>query len=328
MISAFLLVSFVIGSVGAWIMAKFGKKMGMIDQPGERSSHRVPVPKGGGIGILVAFILCSFMWDIPWSFWIPACIVSLTSLLADCRDLSFKIRLAVQAGSAAIFIVLAMSRIFPFDKPGGTPVLIFAIGVLFISATANIYNFMDGIDGIAGVSGAIAFTFLGIFGLAEGRPFSWSMLAFGIAAACLGFLPLNIPKARVFMGDVGSVLLGFIFASFIVWFSRSVLDVLVLASILFPFYADEFNTGFVRIKDGEKLTKAHRRHIYQILANQRGLPHSRVTLYYGIIQILAGILIWIMMRQGLLAITVLLFILSGVSFMGGLSIRRHWEATR
>jgi len=161
--------------------------------------------------------------------------------------------------------------------------------------------------------------------LFEGKDTAWVATAFFVAAACLGFLPLNFPRTKVFMGDVGSILLGFLFASWVLLFSRSLLEFVVLTSFLFPFYVDELSTLIVRIKDGDRLTKAHRRHIYQILVNQAGLSHAVVTVFYGFIQIVVTILAWMAMREGLILLVCFLIFLSGLFFFGGMYIRRRWE---
>ena len=75
------------------------------------------------------------------------------------------------------------------------------------------------------------------------------------------------------MGAVGSILLGFVFAGMVIWLSRSLFDFIVLAAFLFPFYADELTTMIVRLKDGDRLTRPHRKHLYQLLANEMGIPH-------------------------------------------------------
>ncbi len=321
----FCIISVLLGALGAWIIGRFGRKLGLVDNPNERSSHSDPMPKGGGIGILIVFVLGALWWHIPWSLWIPACIVSLVSLLGDYREISFKIRLAAQVGSAAVFSGSIFFGISVSEVSLWISVLLFVFGVLYITATANYFNFMDGINGIAGLTGTIAFSCLGLFGLSEGKDIAWVITAFGIAAACLGFLPLNFPRAKVFMGDVGSVLLGFLFASWVLWFSQSFFEFVVLTSFLFPFYVDELSTLIVRIRDGDRLTKAHRRHIYQILVNQAGLSHAVVTVFYGLIQIVVGILAWQAMREGLVFIVGLLTFLSGLFFIGGMFIRRRWE---
>lgn len=320
-----LVISFAIGLVGSFLVANRGFDWGLVDSPTKRSSHRIPVPKGGGIGILVVFFVGALWWHIPWTLWIPACIVSLFSLLGDYREISFKIRLAAQIVSAAIFSGSIFSGISGSEVSLWISVLLLVFGVLYITATANYFNFMDGINGIAGLTGTIAFSCLGLFGLFAGKDIAWVVVAFGIAAACLGFLPLNFPRAKVFMGDVGSVLLGFLFASWALWFSRSLLEFVVLTSFLFPFYVDELSTLIVRIKDGDRLTKAHRRHIYQILVNQGGHSHAIVTVFYGLIQILVAFLAWMAMREGLILLVGIFMFLSGLFFLGGMYIRRRWE---
>jgi Fuc2NAc and GlcNAc transferase len=118
----------------------------------------------------------------------------------------------------------------------------------------------------------------------------------------MGFLPFNVPKAKVFMGDVGSVLLGFVFAGMVVYLSNDVLDFICLSSFLFPFYADEFITMMVRLKDGENLTKAHRRHLDQLLANEGNIPHWKVSFGYGLFQFLIGISIIMLKDMGLIMV--------------------------
>jgi Fuc2NAc and GlcNAc transferase len=321
-----LAISFVIGLVGSFLVTKRGHDWGLVDSPTERSSHRIPIPKGGGIGILVVFIIGALWWKIPWTLWIPVSIVSLVSLLTDYRDVTYKIRLAVQVSAAAIFSATIIFGRSVSREPFWISVLLLAFGISYITATANYYNFMDGINGIAGLTGLAAFACLGLFGLLEGKDTAWVVLAFGIAAACAGFLPLNFPHAKVFMGDVGSILLGFLFASWVLWFSRSLLEFVVLTSFLFPFYVDELSTLMVRIKDRDRLTKAHRRHIYQILANQAGLRHEIVTIIYGFIQIVVAMLAWMAMSKGLFVLIGLLVFLAVLFFLGGMHIRRRWEA--
>ena len=120
---------------------------------------------------------------------------------------------------------------------------------LYVVGTANYYNFMDGIDGIAGITGIVAFGLIALFGALSGANESLFILAGCMGLACLGFLPFNMPKARVFMGDVGSVLLGFVYAGLVVGLSHSLNDFVVLCAFLFPFYTDELTTLYVRIKD-------------------------------------------------------------------------------
>ena len=179
---------------------------------------------------------------------------------------------------------------------------------LFIVGTANYYNFMDGIDGIAGITGVIGFGLLTFYSYSFTENSSISVLSLCLSLCCLGFLPFNFPRARVFMGDAGSILLGFIFAAIVILLSRSVTDFICLSSFLFPFYADEITTEFRRLRDGEKIWIAHRKHFYQLLANEYAIPHWKISLGYGIGQLLVGISILYFIDSGLLAVLSIFFL--------------------
>ena len=146
-------------------------------------------------------------------------------------------------------------------------------------------------NGIAVITGTVAFSLLAFYAQAHAGNTNLSILAAAVAASCIGFLPLNIPKARVFMGDVGSILLGFVFAAICLVLTKSATDFLVLCGFLSTFYADTLTTLFIRKRDGEKLSQAHRRHLYQLLANQLNIPHWKVSICYCLVQAVVGILL-------------------------------------
>ena len=160
---------------------------------------------------------------------------------------------------------------------------------VYIVGTSNFYNFMDGINGIAGITGIIGFGLTAFYDSNFGNSSHLSTLAICVSLSCMGFLPFNVPKARVFMGDVGSILLGFVFSGMVIYLSNDVLDFICLSSFLFPFYADELTTMMVRLKDGENLIKAHRRHLYQLLANECKIPHWKISAGYGLFQLVIGL---------------------------------------
>ena len=165
--------------------------------------------------------------------------------------------------------------------------------------TANIYKFMDGINGIAAITGIVGFGLLSLFSLIAGHDSSYGVLSVCIAISCIGFLPFNMPKAKVFMGDVGSILLGFSFAAIVVILSKSILDFACLAGFLFPFYADELTTMAARIKDGENLFKPHRRHLYQLLANEKRIAHWKISIGYGFVQLVVGVTVLMLRPFGI-----------------------------
>ena len=145
----------------------------------------------------------------------------------------------------------------------------------------------------------------------------FAILAVSMTFSCLGFLPFNMPKARVFMGDGGSILLGFVFAGIIVWLSRNFMDLTCMASFLFLFYADAFTTMWVRLLNREKLTTPHKRHLYQLLANEFHIPHWKVTMLYGLVQLVIGLSVIFVRHDGpaiLLLLTFYFIVFALISF--------------
>ena len=294
--------SLTISAIGAWAIAHHGSKIGVLDRPDHRSSHHKTTPKGGGIGIVASFVLAAIFLKIPLSLWIPSALLSLVSFYGDKSDIPPAIRLLFQF--MASFIVLL--GIFSYThKTPAAYLLLFPLSV-FLVGTANYYNFMDGINGIAGITGALAFGFLSCYAFIFGHPTAYMVLSVCISLACLGFLPYNIPDARVFMGDVGSIFLGFLFASIVALFTHSLADFICLISFLFPFYTDELTTLAVRVRDGDKLTRPHRKHVYQLLANELNIAHWKVSAGYGALQIMVSVAALSLRPHGIIPLILLL----------------------
>jgi UDP-N-acetylmuramyl pentapeptide phosphotransferase/UDP-N-acetylglucosamine-1-phosphate transferase len=320
-------VSILPGTIGACAVALLGAKLGLIDSPNQRSSHKKKTPKGGGIGILAAFFLLSFLLDIPVMVWIPVLSVSLISFLfGDIMEISAKKRLLLQF--IAAFMLLKsidlgryfenLQIIFPAIPVNMWLIVCSIFFAIYIVGSANFFNFMDGINGIAGVTGIIAFFLLAFISFKNQDTISF-FLPLGIGLSCLGFLPFNFPKAFIFMGDVGSVLLGFLFACLVVMLSRTLTDFICYAGFLFPFYADELITMFERIKNGQALTEAHRCHLYQVLVNEKHIAHWKVTAGYGIVQLIISLILVGIKPLGILAV---LLVLLGSFFL--FFILNHW----
>jgi len=297
------IICLVLGGTGAWIIVKWGFKLSLFDKPNLRSSHKTVTPKGGGIGILAAFIVCSIAVSMPKSFWIPAVFISLFSFWGDRSEITPKIRLLFQFAAGIILLI----GIIMEKQNGIASYTLMPLLAIFVVATANFYNFMDGINGIAGITGVIGFGMIAFYALNFENNSHLSTLAICMSISCMGFLPFNVPKASVFMGDVGSILLGFVFSGMVVYVSDDVLDIICLSSFLFPFYTDELTTMMVRLKDGENLTKAHRRHLYQLLANECEIPHWKVSGAYGLLQLLIGTSILLLKNMGLITVISVLF---------------------
>jgi Fuc2NAc and GlcNAc transferase len=202
-------------------------------------------------------------------------------------------------------------------------VLIFVVAAIYIIGTANIYNFMDGINGIAAITGIVGFGLLAFFAFNISGDRAVGVLSLGIVCACLGFLPFNFPKAKIFMGDVGSIVLGFTFSGLVLWLSRTAADLICLSAFIFPFYADEATTMCIRIKNRENLLMPHRSHLYQILANELKFPHWKVTLGYGFIQFLIGISILFVRKYGSMAIVSTLLVYFGIFVIFSFKVRQR-----
>jgi Fuc2NAc and GlcNAc transferase len=297
-VTSLYISSFILGFVGAWIIGHFGIRLGLIDFPNERSSHIAPTPKGGGVGIFAAFLLSSIHIGLPITLWLPISGLSILALLEDKVDLSPKFRLCAQLCLMACLII----GVGHLPSSSLLYLILALFWTVFIVGAANFYNFMDGINGIAGITGLIGFGLLAVYVHINKVQIVLFPLAVSTSLACLGFLPLNMPKAKVFMGDIGSMLLGSGFGCFVYLASDTLLDFICMASFLLPFYVDELTTMFVRLKNGERLTQAHRSHIYQLLANEKGIPHWQVSLGFGLLQLIVGLNILLAKSYGMIAV--------------------------
>lgn len=270
-----------IGSIAASRFAlHWLTERGIFDQPNQRSSHAVPVPRGGGIGF-VAVILLVFAATLGSSIAVPvlvlvgALLVATVSFADDVRPLPFPWRLAVQ--SFAVFLALAA---IPGDATiiaDGLPVwldrLIAGFAWLWF---INLFNFMDGTDGLAAVEAIVIAAGVFLLGLAIVAIDPLALPSVAIAAAAVGFLILNWHPARVFMGDVGSVTLGFVLGWLLI--ELAVAGQLAAALILPMFFlVDATSTLAVRIVRRQPLATAHRDHAYQA-AVDRSLGHGLVAL--------------------------------------------------
>jgi Fuc2NAc and GlcNAc transferase len=315
-----VLLSVLFAAAGAFLVARCGARFGLTDRPNERSSHRVVMPKGGGIGILFAMILAGIVLGLDLGVILAAAGISVLSLFGDKTEIPPKVRLPLQ-------FLFAGVALWSFDlqllNSNGVFLLLLPVSLFFIVGTANFYNFMDGINGIAGITGVVAFGLLALFGHLHGAAEGMVVLPLCLAAACVGFLPFNMPRARVFMGDVGSVLLGFMFALLVIFQAGTLKDLLIMGIFLLPFYVDELTTMFLRLRTGENLLHAHRKHFYQLLANERGIPHWKVSIGYGAVQLVMGLVAITFHRFG----TGVSFALFGAFFLILSLTRFHFQGS-
>lgn len=281
-----LFFSFLAGLLSSWGIAQFKDKIGLIDIPSSRSSHSVVIPKGAGMGTLAAFLTASLSLPLPLWLWIPATCISLVSLFGGDRHLlSVNARLFVQFGCSFFFLLFLLN-----PTQGSIHLFLLAVPLsVFIVGTSNLYNFMDGIDGIAGITSVVGFCLLWFYiGWIEADPV-YGDLCLVLIFSCLGFLCFNLPQAKVFLGDVGSVFLGFLFSCLVVGAAERVTDFMVMTGFIAPFYFDELVTMKVRIQQGDSLIVPHRKHVYQLLANELGISHWKISTGYGFFQMIIGL---------------------------------------
>jgi len=254
--------------------------MGFSDNPCQRSSHKITTPKGGGVGIGITIVAAFLFAGIKPVIAATTAGFIVVGIASDKKEISSHARLAVQ---------LLLSAILLYSLKPAPSIFLFIVWVFFLTGSANLYNFMDGIDGIAGVSGVIGFFLFLIFHGRKGVHDGYEFIALAGLFSCAGFLSFNFPKARVFMGDAGSLVLGFVFAVLIHRFSSTYQDFVLLCSFQLPFYMDEISTMGLRLLRRENVLKPHRTHLYQLLANECSIEHWKVSLLYGAVQLFLGL---------------------------------------
>lgn len=310
------------------------RRRNLLDIPNERSSHKIPTPRGGGWGLVIGAILASLV-ILPFtealsghSFWVIGLAVAIaTGVILSWRDdlggLPVRVRLLAQSAAVTCSLAALFWTGAPYLQPDvdfglsrslllmiGMPILL--IGYIWF---VNLYNFMDGIDGISAIETIAVLT--GIVGIAVADGSSSPVLVVFpliFAGAALGFLVWNWHPAKVFLGDVGSIPLGIAVGFFLLTFAAY--GYLFSAMILPLYYiADATFTLFLRFRRGEKVWEAHRSHWYQraalmvghkktaliILAGNAGLV---VLAYLALdypVPAFAGALGWTLLLLGLLS---------------------------
>ena len=266
------------------LFSKVGKELQ--DVPNERSLHDAPIPRIGGIGIMAGVLTAWALMLMSLTWWVVLPLLSLiaVSLLDDRRGLPVRQRLLVHVIAAAVLI---------FGSGMAAQSILLALMVLpCVVWMTNLYNFMDGSDGLAGGMTFFGFTVYGLAALMHGDD-TMAMLNFSIAAAALGFLYYNLYPAQVFMGDAGSIPLGFLAAAMGLWgWEQGHWPGWFPLLVFSPFVADATVTLLKRAVHGAKITEAHREHYYQRLV-QIGWGHRNVALFaYALMFVAGGSAIW------------------------------------
>ncbi|HEX4942808.1 MAG TPA: glycosyltransferase family 4 protein [Usitatibacteraceae bacterium] len=247
----------------------------IVDHPGDRSLHATPTPRIGGIGLMLGAMPVVFYFGAPDVRWIAgaAVVLAVVSFIDDVKSLPVAIRLPCHLAAAA----LAVGVTWPGVGIGSAAsVAIAAAALLAIAWMTNLFNFMDGADGLAGGMALIGFGALAVAAL-RGGDAALAYAALALSASAAGFLVFNIPPARVFMGDAGSVPLGFL-AGALGWLGavRGVWPWWFPVLVFSPFIVDATVTLARRVAKGEPFLRAHRSHYYQRLV-LGGWSHRRLA---------------------------------------------------
>ena len=277
-------------ALSAWLTRRFidpGSRFHVLDHPNERSLHSDPVPRSGGVALLLALAAtvaaAALLIGIPPLMgWIAAGALGLgiVSHLEDRYGIKRRHRLLAHLGAAVLLLGAGLTpdtlelggRAWPLSCW-----LAFGLTLLYGVWMINLYNFMDGMDGFAGGMAVIGFAALAWAGWLAGAP-QFALVSVLIAAAAGGFLLWNFPPARIFMGDAGSTALGFLAAALSLWAAQERILPLWCSLLIFsPFIVDASVTLVRRLLQGERVWQAHRSHYYQRLV-QAGWGHRRTVL--------------------------------------------------
>lgn len=311
------LISFTLAALAVRMLVGNRFLMRVVDLPNERSLHDVPTPRTGGVGLLLAAGAAWLMlsgWELTALLVIAVSLAAL-SLADDIKSLPVSVRFVAQSIAALVFLIVY----------GSAHWLVLPVLLLAIVWMTNLYNFMDGSDGLAGGMTAIGFgTYAVAAGLAGAGDLA--LLSASIAAAAAGFLIWNFPPARIFMGDSGSIPLGFLAAAIgIIGWQRAVWPWWFPALVFSPFIVDATATLLARFLRGEKLHQAHKTHYYQRV-NRMGLGHRGTALCEYVLMLAVASSALMSRHIGPVGVSLLLLAWAAIYAALMYTIDKRWKA--
>jgi UDP-N-acetylmuramyl pentapeptide phosphotransferase/UDP-N-acetylglucosamine-1-phosphate transferase len=284
------LLSFVVTFSFIFWLIKYSN-IKILDHPNHRSLHTESVHRTGGIGLISGILAGGVVLPaiLPWSVWTGISVLALVSIIDDILSLPVWSRLLVHC---AVAILVSVAMLFEDHSW-----LIVSIAALFILWMTNLYNFMDGSDGLAGGMTLFGFGFYGLAAL-FGESEIFAMINFSISSAAIAFLFFNFYPARVFMGDAGSIPLGFLAAVLgILGWIDSLWPAWFPLLVFSPFIVDASVTLIKRCLHGKRIWQAHREHYYQQLVKD-GLGHrSTALLWYALMLSVGASAVWVVQQE-------------------------------
>lgn len=296
-------IAFVISFLMTPLVIKLANHVGAIDDPkDDRRVHKVPIPRLGGLAMYIAFFVTMFVFtDYPMDkslgLFIGATILVFVGMVDDINPLSAKVKFALQVVAACILVAYGF-RINGISNYFGNPAdyifldwLSYPITVLWIVGITNTMNLIDGLDGLAAGISAISATTMAYIALLNGRG-EVALLTLILAASCFGFLPFNFNPARIFMGDTGSMFLGFTLSAISIDGAlKGATALTVWIPILLALGLPLFDMGFAilrRIVNRQSIAEADKGHIHHRFL-QLGLHQKRTVIYMYMLSVMLGI---------------------------------------
>lgn len=317
-VAAVILIALIVATVSVAFLARGRASQMALDKPNARSLHKHPTPRTGGLGLLFGIAMSWLIIppELTWPLWIAILMVIIVSLIDDLRGVHFGLRLGIHLLAATIAAMTLLNA--------DMPAWIFVAAILGISWMTNLYNFMDGSDGLAGGMTIFGFLAYAVAAWLTGST-QFALVNISVTAAAAGFLLHNFHPARIFLGDTGSVSLGFLAAVFGLagwlqgnwswWFPLLVFS---------PFIVDASTTLLRRLLGGSRIWEAHRDHYYQRLV-QLGLGHRRTALIeYALMSLCSFAGLWAIKLQSDGQYLVLIF--SALLYIAAIAaVERLWQ---
>lgn len=316
------MTTFVLAAAAAALLVGLARwdavRRGLIDHPQERSSHAIPTPRGGGLGLLlaaaIALVAANDMGLASREVLFATAALALVAMIGwvdDHGGTAVRARLAVHLVAGALVVPLALTAPLPLADYAAT-----AWWIFWTVSAINVVNFIDGIDGLIGLQALLYGLFVALVAAPGGGP---QLAGLALAGASLGFLGWNWSPARIFMGDVGSGALGLVFVLLgATLVAEGRVGFVAAYAPLAGIFLDAAVTLVRRARRGERLSEAHRSHLYQRLANG-GLGHARVALLYGALSAACGAAALLLPHGGPVLLAA---VLAGLVAVGALLERR------
>ncbi|MFO8128951.1 MAG: MraY family glycosyltransferase [Bacteroidales bacterium] len=303
-----ILISFIITYVLIPPIIRISKKHNFVDIPGQRKAHKVPVPTLGGAGIFMGFFIASLPWTIPG---INAQILFITAsllilfflgIIDDLKELSASRKLLFQIITAFLiaFSGIRIESLSGFLGIYEIPVVAqYILTIILIAGVTNAFNLIDGIDGLAGGIALINAVFMGVILTLSGY-YIFGMIAFALAGSLIAFLRYNFYPAKIFMGDTGSLVIGFtmsLLGIFIIQHATAIssainisgnIMIVISGILLIPVY-DTIRVAIVRIQHKKSPFRPDKNHIHHLLT-ETGYNHKKaaIILYVSNLSIIAA----------------------------------------